>query len=88
METLESIAAARAAGRQIPILPPDAPLEHLPAVRLDAGSAQKLRLGQAVAAVGREYRGRVRLYGADGIFMGLGESDEYGSVRPKRLLAL
>jgi tRNA pseudouridine55 synthase len=87
METLESIAAALAAGSLPAILPPDAPLQHMAAVRLDAQASKKVQYGQSVIADDSLTAGRVRLYDASGAFIGIGESDGAGSVRPKRLFS-
>jgi tRNA pseudouridine55 synthase len=85
METLESIARALEAGTLPTILPADAPLQHLVAVRLDPRAAEKMLHGQVVTAGECGTAGRVRLYDAAGAFIGIGESDGAGSVRPKRL---
>jgi tRNA pseudouridine55 synthase len=85
METLESIAAACEAGSLPAILPPDAPLQHLAAVYLDGRATEKMLHGQAVVAPGAGVAGRVRLYDAARTFMGIGESDGVGNVRPRRL---
>jgi tRNA pseudouridine55 synthase len=84
METLESIAAA-VEGAALPnILPADAPLQHLAAVHLDPKATGKIMHGQAVM-VGYQGAGRVRLYDASGTFIGIGEADGAGNVRPRRL---
>jgi tRNA pseudouridine55 synthase len=85
MDTLESIARALEAGTLPMILPADAPLQHLVAVRLDPRATEKMLHGQAVTAGECGTAGRVRLYDAAGAFIGIGESDGAGSVRPKRL---
>jgi tRNA pseudouridine55 synthase len=85
MDTLESIARALEAGTLPTILPADAPLQHLVAVRLDPRATEKMLHGQAVTAGECGTAGRVRLYDAAGAFIGIGESDGAGSVRPKRL---
>jgi tRNA pseudouridine55 synthase len=85
METLESITAALASGCQPVILPADAPLRHLMAVHLDSKATGKILQGQSVITGDREASGRVRLYDASGVFIGIGEADGTGSVRPKRL---
>ena len=83
METLESIAAAVDLGGGPAILPADAPLQHLEAVRLsEAQSGQVLR-GQA-AQVGDAADGRARLYDFAGRFIGIGEVTG-GRVQPRRL---
>jgi tRNA U55 pseudouridine synthase TruB len=85
MDTLESIARALEAGTLPTILAADAPLQHLVAVRLDPRATEKMLHGQAVTAGEYGTAGRVRLYDAAGAFIGIGESDGAGSVRPKRL---
>ncbi len=83
METLESIAGAVEAGRLPAILPADAPLQHLAAVRLGSGQTDLVLHGQKVPAEGG-ISGRVRLYDAAGTFIGIGEAAE-GYVQPRRL---
>ena len=87
METLESIASAIEAGGRPVILPPDAPLQHMAAVRLDSTATAKILHGQPVLAGDCGTAGRVRLYDAQGTFIGIGESDGAGGVRPKRLFS-
>jgi tRNA pseudouridine55 synthase len=81
MDTLESIEE----GILPTILPADAPLQHMVAIRLDSRATEKVLHGQAVTAGECGTAGRVRLYEAAGAFIGIGESDGAGSVRPKRL---
>jgi tRNA pseudouridine55 synthase len=78
MQTLETVAAA-----QLRILPADWPLAHLPAVPLDAAATARMLHGQAVD--GGIVPGTVRLYDDAGSFMGIGEADGRGTVRPRRL---
>jgi tRNA pseudouridine55 synthase len=87
METLESIASAIEAGGRPVILPADAPLQHMAAVRLDSTATAKILHGQPVLAGECGTAGRVRLYDAQGAFIGIGESDGAGGVRPKRLFS-
>ena len=86
MQTLEQIAAVCTSGRRPALLAPDQPLQHLAAVNLDAEAARRIRHGQAVLVPGAPQGDRVRLYGAAGEFLGLGEVAQ-GEVRPRRLLA-
>jgi tRNA pseudouridine55 synthase len=88
METLESISEALAGGRDPTILPADAPLQHLLAVHLDPKETGKVLHGQAVIVAGTVGPARVRLYDAAGAFIGIGEADGTGAVRPKRLFNL
>jgi tRNA pseudouridine55 synthase len=85
MDTLESIACTLDAGSLPTILPADAALQHMVAIRLDSRATQKMLHGQPVTAEDSGTAGRVRLYDAEGAFIGIGESDGAGSVRPKRL---
>jgi tRNA pseudouridine55 synthase len=87
METLESIATAIEAGGCPLILPADAPLQHMAAVRLDSTATAKILHGQSVITGECGTAGRVRLYDAQGAFIGIGESDGAGVVRPKRLFS-
>lgn len=82
--------SAELIGRQL--LPCDAALQALPAVVLAAEHVARCRQGQAVPApaVGTQtvpLAARVRIYGPDGVFVGLGEQLPRGIVRPRRLLA-
>ncbi len=83
MQTLESLEEAVRSGTSPALLAPDAPLQHLPRVELSVQDSQRMLHGQAVPA-GRE-AGRVRLYDAQCTFIGIGESDGAGWVRPRRL---
>jgi len=89
MHTLEALAAARARGEWPRLLPPDFPLAALPAIRLVAYDAQRLLNGQAVSAAPLAAAPtRVRLYDETGNFLGVGEADATGALRPRRLLKL
>jgi tRNA pseudouridine55 synthase len=84
MQTLEALESA-AAGVAVSLLPPDRPLEHLPAVTLEPWQADRLGHGQAVMLLKSPPPGRVRLYDGAKRFLGLGESDGRGEIRPRRL---
>ncbi len=93
MQTLERLEQAGARGERPPLLPVDYPLRHLPAVSLAAAQVARLLKGQSVMAAGelaaRLPQGesvRVRIYDAEGRFLGLGIADYAGAVQPKRLL--
>ena len=88
METLESIAQVLEAGGRPKIIPADWPLGHLGKVSLDEAATVRLLHGQSVSARAEGPEGRVRLYAADGAFLGIGETDGQGTVRPRRLFAL
>ena len=85
MHTLESLAESRARGELPPLLPVDSPLGHLPAVHLEPEKVRRLCQGQTVAVADAPPATRVRLYGEER-FIGIGESDVAGAVRPRRLL--
>jgi tRNA pseudouridine55 synthase len=85
VQSLRSIARALEAGTVPVILPADAPLQHMAAVSLDSRTTEMIRHGQPITAVDCGTAGRVRLYDAAGVFIGIGESDGTGNVRPKRL---
>ena len=87
MQSLESIALACGQGQSPRMLPADWPLKHLGALHLTQWHVDRIRHGQPVTIEsGGDIAGRVRLYG-DGRFIGIGEADGRGSVRPKRLFA-
>lgn len=87
MQTLESIAALRAAGEWPALLSADFAVRHLEAVHLDAAGTARLLHGQAVTT-GALVSGRVRLYDDSERFLGMGEADGRGEVRPRRLFVL
>jgi len=88
MDTLESIGKACNTGDGPRILPADWPLQHLPAVGLDAAATSRLLHGQNVVVRDNEAYGRVRLYDEKGQFVGMGAADGQGGVRPSRLFSL
>jgi len=85
METLESVAGALAVNTLPAVLALDAPLQHMAAVSLEPVAAGRMMHGQSVFVEGSVTPGRVRLYDASGTFLGIGESDGVGNVRPRRL---
>ena len=101
MQSLEAVTRACEAGlhgasedplaqlrvKGLELLPPDWPLGHLPAVDLEAWQADRIGHGQEVVLARSPAPGRVRLYETGKRFLGLGESDGRGGIRPRRLLA-
>lgn len=85
METLESVIQARSQGGWPRVLPADWPLGHLPKVSLTGIQAARLMQGQAVSVNAACVSDRVRLYDEAGRFLGIGATDEHGTVRPRRL---
>ena len=85
MQTLESLAAARARGEEPALLAADWPLQHLPRIDLDAAAAQHLAQGRRVATH-TAATPRARVYDGAGRFLGLGEVDTAGMLQPRRLI--
>ena len=83
--SLESLERQCLRGAPPQLLPPDAGLAHLPAVVLAGPAAERLAHGESVAAPPSAASGGVRIYDAQRRFMGLGEGDGEGRVRPRRL---
>jgi len=81
LEALESLESDQARAL---LLPPDAALEHLAAIELEPQQAQRLAQGQRLAGLPASHSGRVRIYRA-GDFLGVGEMDGAGHLRPVRL---
>lgn len=85
MQTLEAVTRDCEEGAGPTLLAPDLPLAHLPAAGLEAWQADRISHGREIILVRSLPPGRVRLYGADSRFLGVGESDGRGSIRPRRL---
>ncbi|MDE2261393.1 MAG: tRNA pseudouridine(55) synthase TruB [Gammaproteobacteria bacterium] len=85
MQTLDEVTRACEGGAGAQLLPADQPLGHLAAVALEAWQADRIAHGQEVVVLRSPPPGRTRLYDAEGRFLGLGESDGRGLVRPRRL---
>lgn len=83
--TLESIEALPPESRHGLLQPADALLADLPRLDLDEAEALRLCQGQALRR-GPESAGRVRLYGPDGGFLGVGRRDGAGLLAPLRLV--
>jgi tRNA pseudouridine55 synthase len=86
MATLEA-AAAEGGSQAVErwLLSADRALADRPEVRLDAASSRFLRQGQPVFVPGVREMGPLRLYGAVGEFLGIGELQDDGRVAPRRL---
>jgi tRNA pseudouridine55 synthase len=87
MHTLAAVEATRQAGQMPATIAPDEALPGMPSVHLPADLAGRVVHGQAVMVAGGTPAGKVRLYDPRGRFMGLGEADAQGQVRPRRLFA-
>jgi tRNA pseudouridine55 synthase len=79
--------ALEGAGLGQNLLPPDAALQALPYVGLNATQLSQVRHGQAVAhQTAVEPGRRMRLYGPEGEFVGIAEALPDGRCQPRRLL--
>jgi tRNA pseudouridine55 synthase len=87
MHTLAAVEACCQAGTPPLTIAADAALPGMPCVHLPGDLAGRLAHGQAVVVAGGTAAGKVRLYDPQGRFMGLGEADAQGQVRPRRLFA-
>lgn len=85
--TLDALEALSPAERDGLLQPTDALLANLP--RLELGGEATLRFGHGqTVRVGQEgLAGRLRIYAADGRFIGLGRAEPDGLVVPARLVA-
>ncbi len=86
LHTLEALEELARRGAPPPLLPIDAALMHLPEFRLSDADTRRLLRGQRVARDAGVPAPRVRLYGPDGAFLGLGEADGAGGLQPRRLI--
>ena len=86
MEQIENRAEKGHSGRDALLLPADAAVSALPAVRLSASESFYLQRGNPVAAARGVRPGRVRLYADAQGFIGIGEAGADGQVAPRRLL--
>ena len=84
--TLEQLQAMSAEERDRCLLPVDTLLQSLPEVRLEPAQEARFVRGQAVPWGGAS-QARVRVYGAGGALLGLGEAAEGGVLSPKRVIA-
>jgi len=89
MHTLDQLTALPGGG--LPsldalLIPADQALAHLSAVELDQAGQETLRHGQSVLAHSTARPGdMVRMYGPQGVFLGLGEAGDGGTIQPRRL---
>ena len=86
MIDLEKVRALAASGELEPmLLPPDAALRALTAVKISAEAAGEFRDGQAVAAGPGESPGLARVYDSRDDFVGVGELSGDGWLAPRRV---
>jgi tRNA pseudouridine55 synthase len=84
--SLESLQAMAADERDLCLLPVDALLQNLLEARLEPADEARFVRGQTVQWAGIA-QARVRVYGANGALLGVGESAADGSISPKRVIA-
>ncbi len=85
--TLAELEAALARG-ECPLETMDLALSYLPAVTLSESTAYYVRQGQGVVVAHAPPPGRIRLYGPEAQFLGLGEVLDDGKVAPRRLMGV
>lgn len=83
--TLDSIAALAEERRGELLLAPDALLQSLPAVELDAVAMARFMHGNPVATGAVTVPGKRRVYGG-GLLLGVGDVDAAGELKPRRLV--
>ncbi|GDX55115.1 tRNA pseudouridine synthase B [Methylophilaceae bacterium] len=84
--TIEALEAMSMASREKTLLPVDALLEGLSSIELTVTEIEAIKKGQAIDFIS-ENDNELRLYGASGQFLGVGQPDLQGHLFPKRLIA-
>ena len=84
--TIEAIEAMSMASREKTLLPVDALLGGLSSIKLTLTETEAIKKGQAIDFNGKNDN-ELRLYGASGQFLGVGQPDLQGRLFPKRLIA-
>jgi tRNA pseudouridine55 synthase len=84
--TIEALEAMSMASREKTLLPVDALLEGLSSIELTVTETEAIKKGQAIDFIS-ENDNELRLYGASGQFLGVGQPDLQGRLFPKRLIA-
>jgi tRNA pseudouridine55 synthase len=85
LKAVEASAAQGLAPLRESLLPPDRALAGLAEVSLDEAAALRFCGGQPVAAGSAGGRGLARVYGAERVFLGVGEMSGDGRVAPRRV---
>jgi tRNA pseudouridine55 synthase len=84
--TLATLAAMQADERERCLLPVDALLQNLPEAHLVPAQQARFVQGQTVPWEGPP-QARVRVYGASGVLLGVGEAGADSTLSPKRVIA-
>jgi tRNA pseudouridine55 synthase len=85
MFTLDALSSEQPEQLTARLLPVDTAFADLARVDLDVAAEQNLLLGRTVSGQVEAPAGEVRLYGVAGRFLGLGEGQPGGRVKPSRL---
>jgi tRNA pseudouridine55 synthase len=85
MYTLTDLLTQSGADLSAKLLSVDMAFTDLPRLDLERSAEQSLLLGRTVEAQSPTVAGEARLYGEGGRFLGLGEAQEGGRVKPSRL---
>jgi tRNA pseudouridine55 synthase len=83
--TITALESLDAAGRDARLMPVDALVRYLPAAALGEAAAGRFAQGATTELAGAA-PGRVRVYRADGTFLGIGVAGPDGRLQPRRLL--
>lgn len=84
--TIEALEAMSMVSREKTLLPVDALLKGLASIELTVTETEAIKKGQAID-FNSENDNELRLYGASGQFLGVGQPDLQGRLFPKRLIA-
>jgi tRNA pseudouridine55 synthase len=84
-QAMVTLAQVEADPQAVPLLAPDAALLHLPIATLPLEMSGRFRQGQVVAPPEALPGGLARVYHADGQFLGIGEADGEGRLKPVRI---
>lgn len=85
--TLEALEALPPEARDCLLRPADTLLEELPRLELDEAEAMRFSHGQSVDAAEGHLSARLRVYAANGRFLGIATASSEGLVAPLRLVA-
>jgi tRNA pseudouridine55 synthase len=85
---LEEAARTDLEGLRERLMPPDAALQSLPAVTLEAAAAERFCAGQVVLPDSAALSGLVRVYAGKNEFAGIGELSGDGQLAPKRVFRM
>lgn len=85
LATVETLAAAGLEPLRERLLPPDAALEGMPSVTVDAETGKRFAGGQAIEVADSAENGLARVYSTGRRFLGVGEIAGNGRLAPRRV---